>query len=160
MYVASGSLVVLVIHQAFFPISVGPSARTHGISYREQVPPASPISWFSKRGSATIFAFKFIRLLALVALSALTITATSHTGRTWCDIALTLTSVSSCFLSHHMADLSLTGLYSNTRYFQRLCSRTASSHFFIPFVHRVAFYARVVRLPRYMATDDLRCSPS
>ena len=150
---------MLVIYQAFPSLSAEPSAQTDSIGHREQVSPAHPVSWFSKRGSFSVFTVKLIRFLALVALSALTITAASHTAWTWCNIALVMTSVSLCVLPYHVANSSLAGLYNNTGYSQRLRNSPTSSHLFITFDHRVAIYACFVHLPRRMATDDLRHSP-
>ncbi|KAI0775462.1 ABC transporter type 1, transmembrane domain-containing protein [Irpex lacteus] len=60
--------------------------------------PEQPSSWFGKRGTATIFAFKFTRLLALLALFVLTVVSSAKVGWTWYNVALVLTSVYSTVL--------------------------------------------------------------
>lgn len=57
-----------------------------------------PTSWFGKRGSATMFTFKFTRLLALIALFALTVVSAADIRWKSYDVALVLTSVSTAAL--------------------------------------------------------------
>ena len=56
--------------------------------------PEQPTSWFSRRGTARIFVFKFTRFLTLAALFALSVASASKVGWTWYNIALVLTAVS------------------------------------------------------------------
>lgn len=99
-YVAAASVAVLGIQgilstklfrRLFFKNTY--ESSNEQIAVQEQ-----PTSWFGKRGTATIFTFKFTRLLALIALFALTVVSTADAGWKWHNVALVLTSVSTAAL--------------------------------------------------------------
>ena len=94
-YVAAASVIVLVIQGILSTKSVQRLFGKRETSEEHVKIPEQPSSWFGKRGTATIFAFKFTRLLALLALFVLTVVSSAKVGWTWYNVALVLTSVSS-----------------------------------------------------------------
>jgi hypothetical protein len=59
----------------------------------EDAIPVQETSWFSKRGSPTIFAYKFARLLAIVAFLALAVATSAQLGWSWYNVAVVATLV-------------------------------------------------------------------
>ncbi|KAI0798592.1 hypothetical protein BC629DRAFT_232884 [Irpex lacteus] len=93
-YVAAASVTVLgiqgILSTKLFRRSF--SKKTHESNDEQIAVQEQPTSWFGKRGTATIFTFKFTRLLALIALFALTVGSAADVGWKWCNVALVLTS--------------------------------------------------------------------
>lgn len=98
-YVAAASVAVLGIQGILSTNLVRRlfSKKTHESSDEQIAVQEQPTSWFGKRGTATIFAFKFTRLLALIALFALTVGSSAADWK-WYNVALVLTSVSTAIL--------------------------------------------------------------